>query len=151
MKIEHPVSAGGVVYRKNGRGFEFVLCGRLKPRSWRLPKGTPDPGESMEQTAVREVTEETGLEVAIEERLDSIAYWFTADGVRNHKTVHFYLMRPIGGSLDNHDPEFDVVRWFDADEAERALTYKNEVAIAKQALSLLANRVDNGGGNDPPG
>ena len=140
MRTEYPVSAGGIVYRKEDDRIEIALCGHIQPESWRLPKGTPDPGESHEQTAIREVTEETGLEVAIEEQLGSIQYWFYASGVRNHKTVHFYLMQPTGGSIDDHDPEFDVVRWFDAEQVEEALTYENEVEIARQALATLNSR-----------
>ncbi|MFQ5872552.1 MAG: NUDIX hydrolase [Dehalococcoidia bacterium] len=140
MRVEHPVSAGGIVYRKKGQDIEILLCGHRGPASWRLPKGTPDPGETWEQTAIREVREETGLKVEIEEGLGSIEYWFSADGVRNHKTVHFFLMRPVGGSIEKHDPEFDLVQWFNAEDVEKTLTYKNEAEIAKKALGTLANR-----------
>ena len=64
--------------------------------------------ETLEETALREVQEETGLEPVIEERIRSIDYWFSSkdDDVRYHKTVHFYLMRAIGGDTSLHDPEF---------------------------------------------
>ena len=55
--------------------------------------------------------EETGLEVRITEPLDSIEYWFVQRGTRIHKTVHYFLMEPIGGDLDRHDHEFDQVKW----------------------------------------
>ena len=146
MKIEHPVSAGGVVYRKTGEEIEVLLCGDLNPETWRLPKGTPDLGEKWEETAVREVIEETGLQVAIEEPLRSIKYWFSADGVRNHKTVHFYLMRAVGGSTDNHDREFDVVRWFKAEDVVKTLTYRSEVDVVQEALEILVSRDCEGAG-----
>ena len=68
LPLQGAVSAGGVVYRRGPRGIEVVLCGRTEDGVWGLPKGTPSPGESLEQAAVREVTEETGLQVAIERK-----------------------------------------------------------------------------------
>jgi 8-oxo-dGTP pyrophosphatase MutT (NUDIX family) len=139
-RIEHPVSAGGVVYRKGaGDQLEVILCGRTKPRTWNLPKGTPNSGESIEQTALREVREETGLEVVIEQQLGDIEYWFAAPdrSVRYHKRVHFYLMAKVGGRTDDHDLEFDVIRWFPIGEALDALTYANEVEVLRRALGQM--------------
>src|SRR5215213_8188612 len=59
LKTVRDVSAGGVAFRRTPQGVEVVLVGRLEPERWVLPKGTPTRGESMEQTAVREVSEET--------------------------------------------------------------------------------------------
>jgi 8-oxo-dGTP pyrophosphatase MutT (NUDIX family) len=135
--VEFLVSAGGVVYRPHNGTVELLLCGRRSPATWSLPKGTPEAGESLEETAVREVREETGLEVALLKPLGAIRYWFArpTDGVRCRKTVHFYLMRAVGGSLEGHDPEFDEVRWFSAPEALRALTHVNEAGMAEKALA----------------
>lgn len=141
-RLEEPVSAGGVVYREvNGR-IETVLCGRDTPVRWSLAKGTPDPGETMEQTALREVREETGLEVEIEEPIRSIDYWFADrdSDVRYHKTVHFYLMNHVGGDTGQHDPEFDVVQWFASDEALETLAYANEADVLREALELISQR-----------
>ena len=141
-RVETPVSAGGVVCQMNGGRLETVLCGRSQPVRWSLAKGTPDDGETLEQTALREVREETGLEVEIDGALGSIDYWFADRGkdVRYHKTVHFYLMAPVGGATDEHDPEFDVVQWFDAEEALKTLAYANEVHVLQRALDLIAGR-----------
>ena len=141
-RVENPVSAGGVVCQTNGGRLETVLCGRSQPVRWSLAKGTPDEGETLEQTALREVREETGLEVEIEDSLGSIDYWFADRGkdVRYHKTVHFYLMAAVGGATDQHDPEFDVVQWFDAQDALKNLAYANEVNVLQRALDLIAER-----------
>ncbi len=111
-----------------------------------MAKGTPDPGETLEETALREVREETGLEVALEESLGSIEYWF-ADrdhDVRYHKTVHFYLMSPVGGHIDQHDPEFDVVQWFDVDEALDSMAYGNEAGVLRKAVGVIKTRQGQG-------
>lgn len=128
---------------------EVVLCGRTHERLWGLPKGTPLPGESLEQTAVREVTEETGLLVEIERKVGDIEYWFSRSelGVRFHKRVHLYLMAPVGGDTAHHDHEYDTVRWFPIDAAARLLTYANEADILGRAAVLLAELAD---GSAPP-
>ncbi len=97
----------------------------------------------MEETAVREVREETGLEVKLESPIASINYWFAGRDreARYHKTVHFYLMVAVGGHPDHHDPEFDVVRWFPFDEALKALTYPNEVEVLRQAAQLINQQI----------
>lgn len=131
------VSAGGVVYRRADAGIEVVLC-RRDGEPWKLPKGSPEPGETLEHTAVREVQEETGLRVAIERRLGSIRYQFTgADGNSHDKRVEHHLMVPLGGSLDHHDHEFDEVGWFPAGEALRLLGFPNEQGVLQRALRVL--------------
>ena len=140
--VEHLVSAGGVVYRAGKNGVEVLLCGRNSSRLWALPKGTPDPGETHEQTAIREVGEETGLEVRTERFIDSIEYWFVRpiDGAHCHKRVYYYLMSAVGGDTSLHDHEFDEVGWFPGGEALKTMTYGNEVGIVEKGLSSVASR-----------
>ena len=138
MPIEEHFSAGGVVYRRACERLDVIVCGRRDPPMWGLPKGTPDPGESAEQTALREVREETGLEVELGESLGEIEYWFHKPGARVHKRVRFYLMRPTGGRTEDHDPEFDLVEWVPGDEAMRMLTYGSEKDILREALRRIA-------------
>ena len=138
----HLVSAGGVVASNDGHGVTVILCRRGEPPRWSLPKGTPDDGETMEETAIREVREETGLDVRIDTFLHSIDYWFvrSEDGRRCHKTVHFYLMDVIGGSIDRPDEEFDEVRWMTAREALDTASYPNEVKVIEKALEVLSRK-----------
>ena len=132
------VSAGGVVYRRGPDGIEVVICG-TNDGMWRLPKGTPEPGESLEETAVREVSEETGLQVTIGQPVTTIEYWFVQsdEGVRVHKKVYHYLLESTGGSTNDHDHEHDIVIWAPLDEAIRRLSFPNEVDVLRKAAALL--------------
>lgn len=107
---------------------------------WALPKGTPDAGETLAETAIRETSEETGLLVEIEDPISAITYFFVHGRTRFHKTVHFFLMHPIGGSLEDHDHEFDEVGWFQIDEALQLMTHATERAVVQCAAELLAAR-----------
>ena len=141
LPVKDAVSAGGVVWRRGDDGIEVVVCGRRAEQHWGLPKGTPDDGETMEQTALREVREETGLEVEAGEQLGSIEYWFTSGGVRYHKHVHHWLMQPTGGDVANHDHEYDDVEWVSLHEALHLLSYDNERRILREAARVLGQEL----------
>ena len=150
-------SAGGVVFRlipgdsneKKGSSdqwstvhysnmsVEVVLVGRSHSGMWALPKGTPESGETLEQVAVREVQEETGLEVRLIAYIGNISYSFIRDKIRFQKQVRHFLFEAIGGDTSLHDAEYDQVEWFSIPEALRRLTYQNEVNILSQAEDIL--------------
>lgn len=140
LRNARAVSAGGVVHRSREDRLEIILVHRRQPRLWALPKGTPDAGETIVETAIRETREETGLAVDAEDRIDSISYFFVRGQTRFHKTVHFFLMRPIGGAIEEHDHEFDEVRWVQVEEALELLTHATERAVVERAAELLAAR-----------
>ena len=121
----------------------MLLVHRRAPRLWALPKGTPDSGETVEETALRETREETGIHPEIQTRLKSIRYFFVRGSTRFHKTVHFFLMRPIGGATEEHDAEFDEVRWTDLDEALAILTHATERTVVEEAAAVLDGRSGN--------
>lgn len=141
LPLKRAFSAGGVVCRWQGGSIQVVICGQKRSGVWTLPKGTPQGGERLEETAVREVEEETGLQVAMVDKIGSIQYWFIEEGVRYFKTVYYYLMRPLGGDVVYHDPEFDEVRWFDLPEALEVLTYKNDGEMVRRAAEIIRRGV----------
>ena len=131
-------SAGGVIIENN----KVLICYRKKENLFCLPKGSPEKNESIEETAIREVSEETGIYPKIIKDLGQINYEFV--GLDNQsrylkktiykKTVYFFLMTQNGGSIENHDEEFDEVVWMSIQNAKEKLTYKDEFSILEKAF-----------------
>jgi ADP-ribose pyrophosphatase YjhB (NUDIX family) len=137
--VKRAESFGGVVVRSadDGISVAMVRTRNLKGESvWTLPKGTPDDEETPEETALREVREETGLEVRILQPLDSITYWFvsTKDRARYRKTVRLYLMEATGGDTSQHDHEIDEVEWVPISQAVKRASYPSD----RKLLSSVA-------------
>ena len=137
LRTARATSAGGVVHRSNEGRIEVAIVHRRSPVLWALPKGTPDSGETIEETALRETREETGLEVEIEAPISSIRYFFVRGSTRFHKTVHFFLMGAVGGGVELHDHEFDEVRWVPVSEALALLTHATERSVVERAVLLI--------------
>jgi 8-oxo-dGTP pyrophosphatase MutT (NUDIX family) len=134
------VSAGGVVYRRSDDGVEVILASRRTRRgdlAWGLAKGGIEGNESMEDAAVREVREETGIEAVIEDSLGDTKYMYVWEDVRIRKTVHFFLMRATGGDVDDRDDEMEEVRWFPLDRAMKRAAYRGERDVLRRAADRL--------------
>ena len=138
-------SAGGVVLRQmRGRWWLAAIEPAGKPGTLALPKGLVDPGERPEQTAVREVLEETGVQAELIDKLGDIKYVYTrswAGGERVFKVVSFYLLRFRSGRLGDIKPEMRIevsrAEWIPVEDAPRRLAYKGEREIAQKAIEYL--------------
>ncbi len=139
-------SAGGLVLDRLGPDAAGALIGRLDRRGrllWSLPKGHLEAGETEEQTAVREVAEETGIRGSTVGKLGTIDFWFVADGRRIHKTVHHYLLLaddPVHGlELSDEDVEVSEVAWVPLAEVAARLAYADERRLIGKVPGLLAD------------
>jgi 8-oxo-dGTP pyrophosphatase MutT (NUDIX family) len=126
-------SFGGVALR----GRDVLVITPAGKRATALPKGGADDGESGEETAAREVREETGVTVTVREPIGDVQYWYRRGGRRVFKTVHFYLCDYVSGSTDDHDHEVDDARWIPLEEARTVLSYPAERKLIERALSKL--------------
>jgi 8-oxo-dGTP pyrophosphatase MutT (NUDIX family) len=135
MSPEREVSYGGVVVRGDEM---IVIVPRGRRRVLGLPKGGPVAGETPEQTAAREVREETGITARVRERLGQVDYTYRRGGRAVAKTVHFYLCHFEAGDTADHDHEVDEARWMPLREARRRLSYPGEREMVARALSVLA-------------
>lgn len=119
-----------------------ALIGRLDRAGtllWSLPKGHIEDGETTEQTAVREVKEETGISAQVLTPLGTIDYWFVAERRRVHKTVHHFLLEATGGELSDADDEVSEVAWVPFAQLEDVLAYADERKLARKARAMLGS------------
>lgn len=138
-------SAGGVVVRKiRGAWHLAAICPGGKTGVWALPKGLIGEGEAAADTALREVTEETGVRGRLVEKLGDVRYVYTWKGERVFKVVSFFLVRYSGGRLGDLTDEFRhevaETKWLPLEDAPRLLAYKGEKEMAAKALQLIAGR-----------
>lgn len=137
-------SAGGVVVDVHeGQARIAVIARRNRAGriEWCLPKGHIEPGETLIQTAAREVEEETGISGRVLAALGTIDYWFATPDRRVHKFVHHYLLEATGGELTiDNDPDREAidVAWVPIDEVAGRLTFPNERRIVQTAWDRLA-------------
>jgi 8-oxo-dGTP pyrophosphatase MutT (NUDIX family) len=117
-------AAGGVLWRDSGDRRQFAVIHRPKYDDWTLPKGKLDPGETHEQAAMREVSEETGFSVELGAGLGETLY----EHDDRPKHVRYWGMRAVGGRFQPNR-EVDDIRWLPLDEARRLLTYDRDRAI----------------------
>lgn len=131
-------SAGGVVYRRAREATLFLLI-RDPYENWGLPKGHVEKGESPAQTAVREVSEETGIEhLEVREELETIDWFFREGADLIHKYCHFFLMETtVEATRPQVEEGITACIWLPLPDALRTLTYDN----ARQVLEAAGRRV----------
>src|SRR5438874_973014 len=151
------ISAGAVVVRKGPEGWEMAVIEpqreansleksdkKRQKQVLALPKGIVDPGEKSEETAIREVREETGIQGAKLAKLSDIKYMYVrswGDKQRVFKIVSFYLLRYEAGEIDEIKPEMRIevkqAMWVPLDEAESKLAYRGERDMVRRAQEYL--------------
>ena len=131
-------SSGGVILENS----KILVCHRIDENLYCLPKGTPENNEGIEETAIREVSEETGINSKIISKLGEVHYKINKyldnpryeKNTEYNKTVHFFLMNKISGNIKDHDDEFDEILWMSLNEVKKKLTYQNEISIVEKAF-----------------
>jgi 8-oxo-dGTP pyrophosphatase MutT (NUDIX family) len=130
-----------VVYRRVAGGIEIALgeqCDRLTgAHNVRLPKGRVDAGETLEQAALREVAEETGLSARVVAPLGQVAYVYREGKGEVSKRVHYFLMELASERVGPADGELERIVWCPIENAERWLSFDTERAVARRAREQL--------------
>jgi 8-oxo-dGTP pyrophosphatase MutT (NUDIX family) len=142
-KNQNHISSGAVIYVTEKGIKKFLIMYRKKSNSWHLPKGTRVNGESLKETAVREVEEETGLNINTEKYIGKLNSTFERRGKIVHKETHYFLARPLGKNLlvNNHDREHDEVYFLEYKTARHNLKmfslFEKEAEILTTAWKML--------------
>jgi 8-oxo-dGTP diphosphatase len=152
MKMQF--SAGGVVFRQaqdfgskpqfSKKKIEVLVCQHSMYHGWGFPKGLIGDhieGERKEDTALREVEEETGVKGKIIKLLAPVDYWYVFKGEKIHKTVYYFLMEYLSGDITKHDLEMENVEWLPEADVEERLTYPADKKVWSQAKQLLATDI----------
>jgi len=155
--MQREISAGGVVLRRKAGNWSIAviepqreaMAGRKEKMLLALPKGLVDAGETAEQTALREVQEETGLTAAIIAKLAEIRYVYVrswGDRQRVFKIVSFYLLRYKSGRIDDVSAAMRVevkrARWLALHQAAKDLSYGGEREVVQKAQQYLRTHPD---------
>ncbi len=140
MKFEF--SAGGIIYKKEADKILILIAQHSQHLGWVFPKGLIGDkddikDEKKEDTAVREVKEETGADAIIEAELKPITYWYMWEGTKNKKTVYYFVMKYIGGDITKHDHEMSDVKWVDLQNVDNELAYKGDKQVFNEALPII--------------
>ncbi len=140
IKATREYTAGGVVFRRIDDRIDILMIQDRLGR-WTIPKGHVEPGESLEQTALREVAEETGLQrFRIGEKLDTLRFFYRKDGKLIFMTTDVFVMEALGDteSLSHGDSAGIVdVKWFAADRALKLVEYRDTERLFRMCLAKL--------------
>jgi len=130
-------SAGGIVFKKEDGSIFILLTQHSQHRGWSFPKGWIEKGESKEETALREVKEEGGVEAKIVSEAPPAEYFFVSEEARVKKKVYYYLMEYLSGDPKDHDWEMIDAAWIPLDEVSDKLTFKSDKEVFGKALDQL--------------
>lgn len=137
-------SAGGIVYKKvKSNKILWLVAQHSQHKGWVFPKGLigdHKKGETAEETAVREVEEETGVKGRLISKLQNPAtYFYMWQGDKRFKTVYYFLMEHESGDINNHDIEMCDVEWLTTEKILERLTYKSDKLAFEEALLHFKN------------
>ncbi|MDE2591116.1 MAG: NUDIX domain-containing protein [Patescibacteria group bacterium] len=138
--MKRDFSAGGIVFKNESGKVYLLVSQHSQHHGWVFPKGfigDKIAGESKEETALREVQEETGIIGKILEPLPKITYWYQMEGEKHKKTVYYFIMEFVGGDTSKHDWEMEQVEWLPIEEVTNRLTFDSDKVIWEQAKKKI--------------
>ncbi len=132
--MKREFSAGGIVFNDNG---QVLVTQHSQNKHWSFPKGLLDhPEQTMEESALREVKEEGGVEAEILGKVGYSKYVYIYKGEKIFKIVTYFLMKYISGDPKDHDWEVEEAGWYSPEEALKQLSFSQDKVLLKKALEM---------------
>lgn len=134
----HEKSCGAVVFRGNGENRRVLLIRHVNGGHWSFPKGHVEKAETETETALREIKEETGLDVSLDTAFRSVATYSPAPGVT--KDVVYFAASSPNKELLPQKEEVRSAGWYTPEEAEKKITYENDARLLRSAVSYMERK-----------
>lgn len=134
--MNYEKSCGAIVYRKHHGNTEILLVRHIKSGYWSFPKGHVEAGETEEETAKREIKEETGVDVLLDTGFrETVTFSPRRD---TSKTVVYFVAKALTQELIPQQEEISELRWIEIGQAIQCLTYDNDKQTVSKAKAFIA-------------
>lgn len=137
-ELQETKSSGAIVYKVEGNEIKYLLIMLIRG-NWGFPKGHFEGEETEKETAVREIFEETGLNVKFHDDFRETIQYFPAPFI--FKTVIYFLAEAVTDNVKIQTDEVAEYRWATYDEAAKLITYRLQKKILKKANDMLSNEL----------
>lgn len=131
IKCLYEKSCGGLIFHKTKQGVRVLLVKNNNGRYWSFPKGHIEKGETEKQTAIREIKEETGLDVQIIDGFREISDYCPFGKIR--KRVVFFLAQAFSDNVKIQESEIDSYIWVDLQQSRKKCSYENDLRVLDKA------------------
>lgn len=129
-------SCGAVIYRKNHNNLEFLTISHRSDGHWGFPKGHVEKGEKEKETAIREIYEETGLQVNLIDGFRATALYSPKEGIM--KEVIFFLAKAQEQSVHIQLDEVKDYKWASFQHTKQLLSYESSKEVLEQVYEFIA-------------
>ena len=135
MRCLYEKSCGGIIFYKTKQNTKILLVKNNNGRYWSFPKGHIEQGETEQETAIREIKEETGLDVTLVNNFREISEYCRCGKIR--KRVVFFLARAFTDNVKIQEEEIDSFIWVDLQQARKLCSYDNDLRIIDKAETTI--------------
>ena len=133
--MQYEKSCGAIIYRKFHGNTELLLIKNQNGGHWSFPKGHVEAGETEEETAVREIKEETGIDVILDTSFRRVITYLPKKEVT--KDVVYFLAKATSYDYVPQEEEIAKIKWFEINHAATMLSYDNDRQLVSQAKNII--------------